>query len=138
MTILYDHDGQPIEGDALAQAIADLAAGVRLKRSTDSGDFLMHPDAEAALRAEWAAARIAAQAAAETAAAEQADREAAAQFARLVALRGMTPAQVSGYIETRYPAPAASLADANVILTKMKDDLETLAIAVSILARAIK
>ena len=77
-------------------------------------------------------------AAADAAAAEQADREAAAQFARLVALRGMTPVEVSGYIATRYLAPAASLADANVILAKMKDDLETLAIAVSILARAIK
>ena len=76
-------------------------------------------------------------AAAETAAAEQADREAAAQFQRLVALRDMTPAEVSGYINTRYPAPAASLADANAILTKMRDDIETLAIAVSVLARRL-
>ena len=137
MSILYTYDWQPLEGEALAQAIADLAAGVRLKRTTERGDCLMAPADEAALRAEWAAAEVAAAARAAAAAAEPADREAAAQFQRLVALRGMTPAEVSGYINTRYPAPAASLADANVILAKMRDDIETLAIAVSVLARRL-
>lgn len=76
-------------------------------------------------------------AAAAAAAQDAADRENAKQFARLVALRAMSPAEVSGYISNRYPAPAANLAEANTILTKMRDDLETLAIAVSVLARKL-
>ena len=144
MSILYTHDWQPLEGDALAQALADVAAGIRLKRTTDRGECLMHPDEEAALRAEWAAeaesaaaAEAARQAAKADAAVQAADAEAAAQFARLAALRTMSPAQVSNYIATRYPAQAANLADANAILTKMRDDIETLAIAVAILARRL-
>ena len=87
--------------------------------------------------AEYQAKLAAAAAAAAARAAEIADIDAARQFARLVALRAMSPAGVSSYIATRYSAPAADLPSANAILTKMRDDIETLAIAVAILARRL-
>lgn len=134
---LYEYDGRLLEGQELADAEAAVAAGTRLKVTTSNGERLLSAAEEAAKRAEWAAAETARQIEQAAAAAAQADIEAARQFARLVALRTMTPAEVSAYISTRYPAPAASLAEANTILTKMRDDIETLAIAVAVLARRL-
>lgn len=57
---------------------------------------------------------------------DQLDAEAAKQYAKLAALRGMTPAQVGAWID----ANINNLADA-------KDAIKTLAIAVSVLARRL-
>lgn len=64
---------------------------------------------------------------AEAAAAQaEADRQAAKTYGKLQALAGMTPAQVSGWVE------------ANVTnLAQVQDALKTLAIAVSVLARRL-
>jgi hypothetical protein len=57
---------------------------------------------------------------------DQIDAEAARQYAKLVALRGMTPAQVDAWV------------DANVTnLATAQDAIKTLAIAVSVLSRRI-
>ena len=135
--MLFDHTGATLTPEAEAQARAEIAAGTRLMRTDSLGDHLFDPAVEPAWRAAWQAAMDAAAVAAAARLAEMADTEAARQFSRLVALRAMSPAQVSTYIATRYPAPAADLPSANAILTKMRDDLETLAIAVSVLARRL-
>lgn len=57
---------------------------------------------------------------------DELDAEAAKQYAKLVALKNMTPAQVQAWVD----ANINNLADA-------KDALKTLAIAVSILARRL-
>lgn len=57
---------------------------------------------------------------------DQIDTEAAKQYAKLNALKGMTPAQISTWV------------DDNVTnLTQAQDAIKTLAIAVSILARRL-
>lgn len=57
---------------------------------------------------------------------DQQDAEAAKQYAKLSALRGMTPAQVGAWV------------DANVTnLAQAQDAIKTLAIAVSVLARRL-
>lgn len=63
--------------------------------------------------------------------------ETARQFARLKALRDSSPAEVSAYIAGRYQLPVANLAEANTVLARMRDDMETLAIAVSAMARKL-
>lgn len=130
----FEFDGSVLEGQALANAQAAIADGTRLKKTTSLGEVMLSPAEEAAVRAEWNAPPTGREL---QIAKDAADRETAKQFARLVALRGMSPAEVSDYISTRYPAPAANLAEANAILTKMRDDIETLAIAVSVLARRL-
>ena len=135
--MLYDHTGSALTAEAEALARAEIAAGTRLMRTDSLGDHLLASEIESALRLQWLAAQDAAAIAAAARLAELADTEAARQFSRLVALRGLSPAGVSGYIATRYPAPAANLAEANAILVKLRDDVETLAIAVSVLARRL-
>ena len=135
--MLYDHTGSALTAEAEALARAEIAAGTRLMRTDSLGDHLLASEIESALRLQWLAAQDAAAIAAAARLAELADTEAAKQFVRLVALRGLSPAGVSNYIATRYPAPAANLAEANAILVKLRDDVETLAIAVSVLARRL-
>lgn len=57
---------------------------------------------------------------------EELDKQAAGQYAKLIALRNMTPTQVQSWID----ANINNLADA-------KDALKTLAVAVGILARKL-
>lgn len=135
--MLCDENWNPLLGPALDEAAAAVAAGARLKIGTSRGERLMSDAEEAALRNEWLARAAEQTQARAQADAEQADIEAARQFARLQALRAMNPAEVSGYISARYPAPAGNLAEANAILTRMRDDLETLAIGMAILARKL-
>lgn len=125
---IYDHKPELLANERYTDYVQEIGPE-RVNRFWNVGQDL--PDAEYQ-------ARLAAEAAAEALkASDTAAIETARQFTRLKALRDASPAEVSAYITGRYQLPVANLAEANVLLGRMKDDIETLAIAVSAMARKI-